>query len=157
MFNRKSPRRFGFDYSSARIYFVTINCHEGQDLFGKISNDGTGNELFLSDIGIIATEKIDELSSHHRGIEVLDYVVMPNHVHMLISLQNQEKVSSLSTIVGSYKSGVSRKVRLSYPNFELWQKSFQDHVIRDDRDLLTHSEYIQANVERWQKDKYVQG
>jgi REP element-mobilizing transposase RayT len=154
MVNRKSPRRFGFDYSSARIYFVTINCHEGHNLFGKILNDGSSNQLILSGIGIIATEKIDELSSHHSGVEVLDYVVMPNHVHLLISLQNQGKSSSLSTIVGSYKSGVSRVARQTFPDLELWQKSFSDHVIRDDKDLLIHSEYIKANVERWRKDKY---
>ena len=154
MFNRKSPRRFGFDYSSARIYFVTINCHEGQDLFGSIRKDGDSNELILYEVGRIATEKINELSSHHAGVEVLDYVVMPNHIHILISLLNQEKTSSLSTIIGSYKSGVSRVVRQTFPGLKLWQKSFSDHVIRDEKDLLTHSEYIKANVERWHRDKY---
>ncbi len=154
MVNRKSPRRFGFDYSSARIYFVTINCHEGQYLFGKISNDGDSNKLVLSEIGIIASEKINELSSHHAGVEVLDYVVMPNHIHMLISLQKQEKTSTLSTIVGSYKSGVSRVAMQNFPGMELWQRSFSDHVIRDERDLLTHSKYINANIENWRRDKY---
>lgn len=154
MFNRKSPRIFGFDYSSARIYFVTINCHEHQCLFGKIHINGDSNQLVLSEIGIIATEKINELSSHHAGVEVLDYVVMPNHIHMLISLQNQEKNSTLSTIIGSYKSGVSRVARQTFPGLELWQGSFSDHVIRDERDLLTHSEYIKANIERWRGEKY---
>ncbi|HHX07966.1 MAG TPA: hypothetical protein GX730_00830 [Chloroflexi bacterium] len=154
MFNRKSPRIIGFDYSSARIYFVTINSHERQHLFGKIHNNGDCNQLVLSKIGIIATEKINELSSHHAGVEVLDYVVMPNHIHLLISLQNQEKDSTLSTIIGSYKSGVSRVARQIFPELELWQKSFSDHVIRDENDLLTHSEYIKANVERWRGDKY---
>ena len=73
---------------------------------------------------------------------------------MLISLQRQEKASTLSAIIGSYKSGVSRLARQAFPGLELWQGSFFDHVIRDEKDLLTHYEYIRMNVDRWQKDKY---
>lgn len=145
---------FGFDYASARIYFVTINCHKYQHLLGEIIKNGDTNQIVLSEIGIIATEKINELSSHHAGVEILDYVVMPNHIHMLISLQEQVKTSTLSTIVGSYKSGVSRLARQALPGLELWQGSFSDHVIRNENDLLTHSEYIRMNVQRWRKDKY---
>jgi len=154
MLNRKSPRMLGFDYASARMYFVTINCHKNQHLLGEIFKNGDSNQIDLSEIGMIATKKIIELSSHHAGVEVLDYVVMPNHIHMLISLQNQVKTSTLSTIVGSFKSGVSRSVRQIYPGLELWQGSFWDHVIRDETDFQTHYEYIRMNVDRWQKDKY---
>ena len=154
MLNRKSPRLPYFDYASARIYFVTINCKENQHLFGQIFNDQDTDQIVLSKIGEIAVEKINELSSHHAGVEVLDFVVMPNHIHMLISLQKQEKTSTLSAIIGSYKSGVSRLTRQAFPGLELWQGSFFDHVIRDEKDLLTHYEYIRMNVERWQKDKY---
>jgi len=59
----------------------------------------TRKQIVLSEIGMIAAEKIKELDSHHAGVEVLDYVVMPNHVHMLISLQKQVKTSTLSTIM----------------------------------------------------------
>ncbi len=154
MLKRKSPRMFGFDYTSARIYFVTINCHKYQHLLGEIVKNGDSNQIRLSEIGIIAAEKVNELSFHHAGVEVLDYVVMPNHIHVLISLLEQVKTSTLSTIVGSYKSGVSRVARQSFPGLELWQVSFSDHVIRDENDLLTHSEYIRMNVQRWRKDKY---
>ena len=132
----------------------TINCYKSQHLLGEIVKNEDSNQIVLSEIGIIATEKINELSSHHAGVEVLEYVVMPNHIHMLISLQKLVKASTLSTIVGSYKSGVSRIARQAFPGLELWQGSFSDHVIRDENDLLTHSEYIRMNVDRWQKDKY---
>ena len=154
MLNRRSPRLPYFDYASARIYFVTINCQENQYFFGEIFSDQDTKQIVLSKIGEIAVEKINELSSHHAGVEVLDFVVMPNHIHMLISLQKQEKTSTLSAIIGSYKSGVSRLTRQAFPGLELWQGSFFDHVIRDEKDLLTHYEYIRMNVERWQKDKY---
>ena len=154
MINRKSPRRIGFDYSSGYIYFVTINCQDKHSFLGKISISEDSNQMVLSEIGRIAATKINKISSHHPGVDVIDYVVMPNHIHMLISLQNQIKDSSLSTIIGSYKSGVSREVRQTFPGLDLWQRSFWDHVIRDERDLLMHSEYINANIDRWHKDKY---
>ena len=154
MLNRKSPRLTYFYYASARIYFVTINCQENQYFFGEIFSDQDTKQIVLTKIGEIAVEKINELSSHHAGVEVLDFVVMPNHIHMLISLQKQEKTSTLSAIIGSYKSGVSRLARQAFPGLELWQGSFFDHVIRDENDLLVHYEYIRMNVERWQKDKY---
>lgn len=143
-----------FDYASARIYFVTINCQKNQHLLGEIFSNPDAKKIVLSKIGVIAVEKINELSSHHAGVEVLEYVVMPNHIHMLISLQRQEKTSTLSTIIGSYKSGVSRLARQSSPGLVLWQGSFSDHVIRDEYDLLTHTEYIRMNVDRCQKDKH---
>lgn len=143
-----------FDYSSARIYFVTINCHENRHLFGEIFSDEETKQIVLSSVGVIAVVRINELSSHHPGVEVLDYVVMPNHIHMLISLQAQEKKSTLSTIIGSYKSGVSKLARKAIPGLDLWQASFFDHVIKDERDLLVHYDYIRMNVFRWQKDKY---
>ena len=87
MLNRKSPRLTYFDYASARIYFVTINCQENQYFFGEIFSDQDTKQIVLTKIGEIAVEKINELSSHHAGVEVLDFVVMPNHIHMLISLQ----------------------------------------------------------------------
>ena len=154
MLNRKSPRMPGFDYTSSMIYFVTINCHKNQHLLGEIIKNEDSNLLVLSEIGMVATEKINELSFHHIGVEVVDFVIMPNHIHILISLQNQEKSSTLSTIVGSYKSGVSRIVRKAYPGLELWQGSFWDHIIRDENDFLTHQNYINMNVDRWQKDDY---
>ena len=154
MLNRRSPRLPYFDYASARIYFVTINCKENQHLLGEIISNMDTKQIDLSEIGVISNKKIVELSSHHAGVEVLEYVVMPNHIHMLISLQRQEKTSTLSAIIGSYKSGVSRLARQAFPGLELWQGSFFDHVIRDENDLLVHYEYIRMNVERWQKDKY---
>ena len=133
---------------------MTINCQKNQHLLGEIFSNPDAKKIVLSKIGVIAVEKINELSSHHAGVEVLEYVVMPNHIHMLISLQRQEKTSTLSTIIGSYKSGVSRLARQSFPGLVLWQGSFSDHVIRDEYDLLTHTEYIRMNVDRCQKDKY---
>ena len=157
MSQRKSPRMTGFDYTQRLVYFVTTNCHHHKNYFGKIIKDGLNNQMVLSEIGEIARFKIEELSSHHSGTEVITSVVMPNHVHLLLSMENELKGASLSTIVGSYKAGVSRLARKIRPGIELWQSSFHDRIMRDEKDLSNHYDYIETNVFRWDKDEYKRG
>ena len=154
MSQRKSPRLHGFDYTQKLIYFVTTNCYHHKNYFGKIIKDGLNNQMVLSEIGKIARFKIEELSSHHPGTEVITSVVMPNHVHLLLSMENELKGASLSTVVGSYKAGVSRLAGKIRPGIELWQTTFHDHIMRDEKDLSYHYDYIETNVFRWDKDEY---
>ncbi len=154
MHNLKLPRLQNFDYSSARIYFVTINCHDNLHLLGEIEQEGEDNIFKPSNIGVTAATSIDEIPNYYPGVEVLDYAVMPNHVHILISLLESEDNINLSKIIGALKSIVTRKAQLNYPEIKLWEKSFNDHIIRNESDYLTHGEYIQANVQRWRKDEY---
>lgn len=143
MSQRKSPRMPGFDYTQKLVYFVTTNCYHHKNYFGKIIKDGLNIQMVLSEIGEIARFKIEELSSHHPGVEVIASVVMPNHVHLLLSMENEFKGASLSTIIGSYKAGVSRLARKIRPGIELWQSRFHDHIMRDEKDLSYHYDYIE--------------
>lgn len=154
MQKRKLPRLHNFDYSAAEIYFVTFNCHEDLHLLGEIIDNYPENTFEPSAIGLIAEESVRDIPIFYPGVEVLDFVIMPNHAHILISLLNAADKVSLSTIIGACKSTITRKARVHYPGINLWQKSFHDHIIRNERDYLIHGEYIQANVLRWRKDKY---
>ena len=129
------------DFQSNAIYFITFTVLDWEK---RLTTEYSYSLIY----------KWFRYMREHYQNKIHGYVVMPNHIHMLISLQNQIKDSSLSTIIGSYKSGVSREVRQTIPGLDLWQRSFWDHVIRDERDLLMHSEYINANIDRWHKDKY---
>jgi len=66
--------------------------------------------------------------------------------------QNQGK-NTLSSIVGSYKSVVTKNVRLIHANFA-WQSRFHDHIIRDDKSFNTISNYIQNNPLKWGNDRF---
>ena len=120
MKNRKLPRLRNFDYSSAQIYFVTFNCHNDLHLLGEIST--------------VNLDNIRDIPIHYSGVEILDYVVMPNHIHLLISLINATEMVNLSTIMAACKSTITRKARIDSPGLILWQKSFHDHIIRDEKD-----------------------
>ncbi len=154
MHNRKLPRLQNFDYSSARIYFVTINCHDNLHILGEIEQEGEENIFKPSTIGVTAATSIDEIPVYYPGVEVLDYVVMPNHIHILISLLESEGNINLSKIIGALKSIVTRKAQMNHPDIKLWKKSFNDHIIRNERDYFIHGEYVKANVQRWRKDEY---
>lgn len=149
---RKSPRLPNYDYSQSGVYFVTICTHEKQHYFGHIAD----TTMHLSDAGQIANNRISLIHDSYDNVTINDYIVMPNHVHMILFLaDSHDKKPSLSNIVGGYKSGVSRVIRQQL-NFTstLWQPRFHDHIIRNERDLNRIREYVQQNPARWQADRF---
>ena len=99
---RKSPRIPHFDYALPYYYFVTICTHEKQIMFGKPGR--------LNDFGNIAEQFLQEIPVKYPEVILDKYVVMPNHVHaILILTQNQNENHSLSRIVGQYKMSVTKK------------------------------------------------
>jgi len=124
----------------------------------------------LSPLGAIADVLWSEIKHHIKNVKLDNHVVMPNHIHGIIPLetttplppykdnlgalrfQNQGR-NSLSSIVGSYKSAVTKHVhRLGY-DFR-WQSRYYDHIIRDRTSFLRISKYIENNPKQWQKDEF---
>jgi REP element-mobilizing transposase RayT len=81
---RKHTRLREWDYSSAGVYFITICCHKRESYFGKISN----HKMNLSEIGIIAKQFWLEMPVHFPTVKTDDFVIMPNHIHGIIILDN---------------------------------------------------------------------
>ena len=100
-----------------------------------------------------------QISSHFPEVSVDKYVVMPNHVHMILSIgcndaERSRPFPTVSTVVGLYKSGVSRLIHLHRPEVMLWQRSYYDHVIRNQQDYDGIWTYIENNPARWAEDEY---
>ena len=78
------------------------------------------------------------------------YVVMPNHLHILLMFDTpiDNTPVSLFRVIGHMKRWVSMQV-----GFSPWQKSFHDHVIRDEHDFLVKWNYIDTNPQRWDSDE----
>ena len=81
---RKHARYKWHDYNGGS-YFITICTKDKKHSFGHITN----NEIFYSEIGMVAAQNIDEISSHWDGVTVLTSVVMPNHVHFIITIDGK--------------------------------------------------------------------
>ena len=118
--------------------------------------------MFLSPFGEVVEAEITRLSETYFGIYVDCHVVMPNHVHMVIAVGRRDKSRvgahsvrpspTLPMIIKLWKEAITKKVGRSF-----WQKSFYDHIIRDEADYLRIVEYIQNNPAQWTNDKYYVG
>ena len=76
---------------------------------------------------------------------------MPNHIHMIIFLHGTMKASyptkNIASVVRSFKTMVTNEIGIP-----IWQRSYHDHIIRDEKDYIKIWKYIDTNPERWEED-----
>jgi putative transposase len=164
--NRKLTRLAFFDYATDGAYYVTICSTDREHFFGEIR----GDKMFLNDCGKIAAKCWQEIPTHFPGARLDEFVVMPNHIHGIVWIgdlmngvenagvgnghaRSSPKKSNLSAILGSFKSAASKQIHQKNRADFAWQKSFHDHIIRDEEELNSIRDYILANPENWAKDK----
>lgn len=155
---RKPNRLKEYDYSQSGYYYVTICMQNRGYIFGDISDDG----MILNQCGDIAKNSWLDLANHHKNIQLDAFVIMPNHIHGIIIINNPvgnrpacsvNKNNNLSVIIGSYKSTVTKQInRINNIVFQ-WQKSFHDHIIRTTDSLKNIREYIVNNPLTWETDE----
>ncbi|MBR2028676.1 MAG: hypothetical protein IKA10_06800 [Oscillospiraceae bacterium] len=158
---RKPNRLKGFDYSSNGKYFVTI-CTKNKEklLWNKNFYDTSvgadsirpQEKVPLSKYGKIADIAIKNISVYYKHIKVENYIIMPNHIHLLLFIDRFDdgriiSAPTLSVVIGQLKRWISRQADKS-----LFQKSFHDHIIRDEADYLKIYNYIETNPAKWQED-----
>lgn len=110
----------------------------------------------LNEVGCVVHRCWAEIPAHAPHARLGAFVVMPNHVHALIELlpmASGETDLSLATVVGSFKSAVTRKARRENPAFG-WQRRFHDQIVRSDRALQRIWTYIENNPRRWHANTF---
>ena len=142
---RKKIRLNGYDYSQENMYFITICVKERLELLGKIDEK---NNIELTKEGNIVKREIPRLEEIYKNIIIDEYIVMPNHLHILL-LINYRNEASISKIIKHLKTNISREIKYS-----IWQKSFYEHIVRNEKEYLVIKEYIKNNAINWSKDKY---
>ena len=150
---RKPNRLSGYDYSTPGYYFITVCTADHEPLLGRISacNDGiVSAEMVLNEIGRAVENAILDIPVYYPGTTLDKYVVMPNHIHLILTIQSDlEKTPSISRIVQQLKRAVSIKLGKS-----IWQLGFHDHIIRGETDYQEIWTYIDNNPLKWALDKY---
>ena len=139
---RKSPRMPGYDYATPNYYFITICTHEKKCLFWSNGK--------LNALGQIAYDAMMQIPIHFPKNRVDRFVIMPNHIHMILVVEPGG--TDTSVVVGSYKSYISREIHRFHPNLKLWQVSYHDHGIRNQKQYERIWSYIDTNPMRWEKD-----
>ena len=162
-----------WDYRSDGYYFITICTKNRKDFFGKIKNGIIG----LSDIGCIAAKFWQEIPRHFNNVELGTWVIMPNHIHGIIVINNSIKPSvgprdlaglqarlnknrfgplisnSLSSIIHGFKSSVKRFCNKNGNQNFAWQSRYWDRVIRNEEELMKIHKYIEFNPHKWDWDR----
>ena len=151
--NRKPTRLRGFDYSQKRAYFVTVCTQERLEILANICRGGA----LLLPIGEIVDKEIRHLSQLY-DVSVDKYVIMPNHIHMILFLWRNESENTISDILCTLKSRSTKLANEldSKAGRKIWQRSFHDHIIRDEKDYLKIWQYIDENPMRWEWDCFYQ-
>ena len=141
---RKSPRIPNFDYSSPNYYFITICTYEKKCIFGNPSE--------LSMLGCYARDYLLNIPKLYPEIILDKYVIMPNHVHCILIVSGENKDRSIPLVIGQYKMAVTKKIREKLPDLKVWQRSFHDHIIRNQSGYEKIWQYIENNPQKWEED-----
>ena len=141
---RKRLRIIEYDYSKEGMYFITICIKNRLELLGKIKD----NYIELTQEGIIVKECIKQIEKRYINVEIDEYVIMPNHIHMILVINNKTEVT-ISRMMKQYKTYVSKKV-----GYAIWQKSFYEHIIRNEKEYIKIKDYIKNNIRNWKEDRY---
>ena len=151
---RKKNRLKGFDYTSDRLYFVTSCTQDKNHFFGEIINQ----KMICNEIGLIACEQWIWLQQQFPYIISHGFVIMPNHIHAVLEIRSEnivgQKIKPLSDLIGAYKTTSSKQIHLSGNNEFKWQRSFHDHIIRNEQSYWNILNYIENNPKNWRNDRF---
>ena len=183
---RKPTRLRNYDYNIPGAYFITICTQDKRQILSRIvggdvpdapqsttnttaTHKSVGgdvldapNSVKLLPHGEIADKYINQLSNFYDDIKVEHYVIMPNHIHILlfvydrVAFENGASRTSPPTekqhaAVSHFVSTFKRFCNKEYGN-NIWQRHFNDHIIRNRQDLEEHIKYISENPMKWQAD-----
>lgn len=164
---RKTTRLKDYDYITPGAYFITICTEDRKNLFWSSDIDiakfhwcavGANcvrpRNLPLSKIGKIVESELEIWNSTYENVQLHSYAIMPNHLHIMAVINGTvdgrtQFAPTVSRMVKQFKGAVTKRV-----GQPIWQKSFVEHIIRDQYDYDIRSKYIEENPIRWQCDEY---
>ena len=159
--NRKTTRLKGADYNRNQAVFLTICTKERKCILSRVVGTGVpdGPQIKLTKYGQIAEKYIHQLNVFYEDLSVESYVIMPNHIHIMLwvkGIDNGPSRTPVPTVQNSVPSRfVSTFKRFSNKEYgvNIWQYRSNDHIIRNRQDYDEHLRYIYENPMRWYYDK----
>jgi len=174
MENRKYPKRKNirlkhYDYSQSGLYFITICTQNKLNLFGEVKN----YKMILNNYGKIVETYWNEIPKYYPDVELLEYVIMPNHIHGILwftkyignnpvgaihelPLHINRRKMALPKIIGRFKMQSAKQINIlrNTSGYSVWQRNYYEHVIRNEQSYLKIAEYIINNPLKWKDDEY---
>ena len=160
--SRKPTRLKNYDYSAPGAYFITICTREKRCVLSEIEfppgwdvGAAISRPLpVLTEYGKFVEQAVGNIPTRYPSVNVAQYVIMPNHVHMILQIRAGEggrmiSAPTVSTVVGQMKRWISKKCGVP-----LWQRSFYDHVVRSETEYDEIARYIDDNPAKWTEDRF---
>ncbi len=164
---RRITRLKEYDYNQTGVYFLTICTLEKRCLLSRVVGTGVldGLQLELTRFGKIAEKHLCAMREFYDHITIDDYVIMPNHIHLLLRIKDtthRERESGPSgTPVPTVQNSVISRFVSTFKRFcnkeygeNIWQYRSYDHIIRDQTDYDVHRQYIAENPFKWKQDMF---
>ena len=154
---RKPTRLKGYDYSATGAYFITICTKGKKQILSRIVGDGVLDvpKNILTSYGKIADNYINQMDVFYNNVSVDKYIIMPNHIHLLLIVAENNGTSRTpsptNSVVSKFVGTFKRFCNKDYGE-NIWQRSFNDHIIRGENDYLKIWEYINSNTLKWKRD-----
>ena len=176
----ESNRWQNWDYSAPGNYFVTICIQDREEILGEIIN----GEMQISAYGEIVKTEFIKMGNNNKRAVLDEWVIMPNHVHCIITLGDYDRdavekihefsLQSIDTendikqhrrlrrkmlipiIAGKFQQQTSKQINIlrNTPGQKTWQPNYHDHVIRDEQEYLRIKQYIINNPAKWNDDTF---
>lgn len=162
---RRSVRLPYHDYSQEGAYFVTLCAYRREPLFGRVL-DG---RMHPSEHGRVVEQEWARSAVMRTDVELGAFVVMPDHFHGLVLLRSPGRgwmagrpgpaPASLGAMIAGFKSAVTRRINRSAgtPGAPVWQRSYHEHVVRDEAAYRRIEAYIRDNPRRWWDHRHGRG
>ena len=159
---RKATRLENFNYSENGAYFITICTENRKQILSNIIV-GTGvldcPKIQLLNHGKIADKYIQQLNDFYDNILVDKYIIMPDHIHFILSIQIGQsrtpfptdvnsKIDNKNSVIARFVSTFKRFCNKEYGE-NIWQSRYYDHIIRNENDYKEIWEYIENNPASW--------
>ena len=142
---RKPTRLPNYNYSEAGGYFITVCTEEKRCILW----DSNG----ISETGILVQKQLAHMADFYSHIAIDKYVVMPNHIHMILLVRHGTDAQGANAAIPKFVSAFKRFTNRNAGQ-TLWQRSYHDHVIRNEEDYLRIWQYIDSNPAKWCEDCY---
>lgn len=147
--SRHTIRRQLVDYSKPNYFFVTLCTFKYGYYFEK-----------YPELKEIINKNLLELDKYFSNVEINKFVVMPNHIHLILIIKYFIKGVTLGKVIAVLKSKtvvdwlkVIEKNKLN-SIAAIWQRNYHEHIIRDKNEQLKYSRYIESNPNNWLNDSY---
>ena len=149
---RKPNRLYRFDYSTPGAYFVTVCTKDKQKILSTVGATIGRPQIKLTEYGLIVDRVIQNISAIYPAITVDQYVIMPNHVHLLLQIHEDENgrpmvAPTIARVIQQMKGYATKQI-----GKPIWQKLYHDHIIRNQDEYARIWNYVALHPLYWKKD-----